>query len=194
MPPLQSVAVFCGATVGACPTIVEAAQRFGRALAAAGITLIYGGGRGGLMGLTADAALAEGGQVVGIIPGHLHDREVQHEGLSELIVVDSMHTRKRLMFERAAAFVSLPGGLGTLDETIEIITWRQLGLHDKPIVLVDEDGYWRPLTTLFEHIIAGGFAREESRRLWHVVETVDAVLPALARAPAPTVPAHPSRL
>ena len=194
MQPLRSIAVFCGSSPGADPAIVEATRRFGRSLAAAGITLIYGGGSGGLMGLAADAALAGGGRVVGIIPGHLHHREVQHRHLTELLVVDSMHTRKRLMFDRADAFVSLPGGLGTLDETIEMITWRQLGLHDKPIVLVDQAGYWQPLLGLFEHIIGAGFARPDSRALWQVVPTVDAVLPALAQAPEPAIAANPDGL
>ena len=194
MHPLRSIAVFCGASLGNRPALADAARQFGRHLAESGITLIYGGGRGGLMGLTADAVLEAGGQVVGIIPGHLHHREVQHEGLTELLIVDSMHTRKRLMFERADAFVSLPGGLGTLDETIEIITWRQLGLHDKPIVLVDQDGYWRPLLALFDHIVDSRFARPEARDLWCVVDGVHAVLPTLAAAPAPAIAAHPGRL
>ena len=194
MHPLRSIAVFCGASTGNRPALAAAAQRFGQRLAEHGITLIYGGGRNGLMGLTADAVLAGGGQVVGIIPGHLHHREVQHQGLTELLIVDSMHTRKRLMFERADAFVALPGGLGTLDETIEIITWRQLGLHDKPILLVDQDGYWQPLLGLFEHIVEARFAQPQARTLWQVVDGVDAVLPALAEAPAPTIVARPGHL
>ncbi len=194
MLPLQSIAVFCGSSVGARPALADAAERFGRHLAAAGITLIYGGGRAGLMGLIADATLTAGGQVVGIIPGHLHHREVQHDGLTELLVVDSMHTRKRLMFERADAFVALPGGLGTLDETIEIVTWRQLGLHDKPVVLVDQDGYWGPLLGLVDHIVDNRFAGPAVHALWQVVQSVDAVLPALADAPAPSIAAHPGRL
>ena len=156
-------------------------------MAERGITLVFGGGRVGLMGIIADAVLAAGGRVVGIIPNHIEEREVGHPGVSELQVVDSMHERKHRMFQMADGFVVLPGGLGTLDETFEIITWRQLGLHDKPIVIVDNEGYWRPLAALIAHLVDNGFARPEVFDLFTVVPRVDEVFAAVARARAPKV-------
>jgi uncharacterized protein (TIGR00730 family) len=150
--------VYCGSAEGADPRYREAARELGAGLAARGIELIYGGGRNGLMGAAADAALAGGGRVTGIIPAHLEHREVAHRGLSELVVVTDMHQRKRVMAERADAFAVLPGGIGTLDEMVEILSWRQLGLHEKPLVVVDIAGYWSPLAELFEHIVASRFA------------------------------------
>ena len=155
---IRRLCVYCGSSPGADPRYREAAHELGAGLAARGIELVYGGGRGGLMGVTADAALAGGGRVTGIIPVHLQHREVAHQGLSELVVVADMHQRKRVMAERADAFAALPGGVGTLDETIEILSWRQLRLHDKPVLVVDIAGYWSPLAELFEHIVAARFA------------------------------------
>jgi uncharacterized protein (TIGR00730 family) len=182
---IKRIAVYCGSSGRVDEVYRAAATRLGVVLAGAGIELIYGGGRIGLMGLLADAALASGGRVAGIIPTHLHDQEVGHGGLTELVVVQSMHERKRVMFERADAFAVLPGGLGTLDETLEIITWKQLGLHDKPIVLVDVAGYWAPLIELFDHTVASGFASRRALQLYRVVARVEDVLPALAAAPEP---------
>lgn len=163
----------------------KSAARFGGLLGAAGIELVYGGGRVGLMGSLADAALAAGGRVTGVIPTDLKRAELAHPGISELVVVDTMHDRKREMFKRADAFVALPGGPGTLDETIEVLTWRQLRLHDKPVVVVNQDGYWQPLLDLLEHTIAQGFARDRIHALYQAVDDVADVLPALARMPAP---------
>ena len=128
-----------------------------------------------------------GGEVIGIIPGHIQELEVEHTGLTELHVVDSMHTRKRMMFDRSDAFVVLPGGLGTLDETFEIVTWKQLGLHDKPVVIVNADGYWQPMLDMLEHMIGSGFARPEHRALFRVVDDVEAVFDALALEPEPVI-------
>src|SRR3546814_10870641 len=139
------------------------------------------------MGIVAEAALQAVGHVVGIIPEHIQALEVEHTGLSELHVVDSMHTRKRVMVERSDAFVVLPGGFGTLDETFEVITWKQLGLHDKPIVLVDENGYWRPLLDLMDHMVDTGFARPEHQTLYRVAGGVDQVFEALAGVPEPVI-------
>ena len=191
MAAVKRICVYCGSSGRVDEIYRAAATRLGVILAKSGIELIYGGGRIGLMGLMADAALASGGRVTGIIPIHLHDREVGHPGLSELVVVDNMHDRKRRMFELADAFAVLPGGLGTLDETLEIITWKQLGLHDKPVVLVDVAGYWTPLIELFDHIVAAGFAERRSLRLYRVVPRVDDVLGALASAPEPQREAEP---
>lgn len=155
---IRRLCVYCGSSSGADPRYREAARELGAGLAARGIELIYGGGRNGLMGVVADAALAGGARATGIIPVHLEHREVAHRGLSDLVIVSDMHQRKRVMAERADAFAVLPGGVGTLDETIEILSWRQLELHDKPLVIIDIAGYWAPLAELFEHIVAARFA------------------------------------
>jgi len=162
----------------------NAANQLGAELARAGIALVYGGGRVGLMGLLADAALAAEGKVTGIIPSHLRDAEVAHRGVTELVVVDSMHERKRLMAERADAFAILPGGIGTLDEMFEIVSWKQLRLHDKPILLVDIGGYWAPLLALLDHVVDTGFAHAQTRGLLQVVPSIAALLAALSEAPA----------
>lgn len=148
------------------------------------VRLVYGGGRVGLMGVLADAVLAGGGDVTGVIPDFLMRREVGHAGLGELVVVDSMHQRKQRMFELADGFAVLPGGLGTLDETLEILTWKQLGHHDKPVVLVDVNGYWRPLLALVEAAVSAGFAPAAAAGFYHVVARADEVLPTLRRGPA----------
>ena len=186
MPNIHAVAVFCGSRSGNNPAYRSAAQALGQGLAEAGIRLVYGGGRIGLMGIVADAALAAGGEVLGVIPEFLTRREVAHEGTTELAVTASMHTRKQRMFEAADAFVSLPGGIGTLDETIEIITWRQLRLHDKPILLCDIAGSAAPFLAMIEAAIAADFALPETRQLYQVLSGVPAVLQCLAslhRAP-----------
>ena len=176
MPEVHSVAVFCGSHAGNAPVFRVAAQEFGRSLANAGMRLIYGGGRVGLMGALADAALGAGGTVVGVIPEFLTRWEVAHDAVAELIVTDSMHSRKRRMFELADVFVSFPGGLGTLDESIEIITWRQLKLHDKPVLLCDIAGSAAPLIGMVEAAISAGFARSEVRQLFEVVSGVPAAM------------------
>jgi uncharacterized protein (TIGR00730 family) len=184
MPEIRTVAVFCGAQSGNDPIYRRAAEALGRGLARAGMTLVFGGGSIGLMGAMADAVLGAGGQIVGVIPDFLKRREVAYSASSELVVTDSMHTRKRRMFDQADVFVSLPGGLGTLDETIEIITWRQLGLHDKPILLCDVGGSVAPLLGVIEAAIASGFAQPEVRRLY---EVTDGVEPLLSRLESLTV-------
>lgn len=191
MASVKRICVYCGSSGRVDEAYRAAATRLGVIIAKAGIELVYGGGRVGLMGLMADAALASGGRVTGVIPVHLHDREVGHTGLSELVVVDNMHNRKRRMFELADAFAVLPGGLGTLDETLEIVTWKQLGLHDKPVVLVDVGGYWTALLDLVEHIIESGFAAPRSRQLFRVVSRVEEVLPTVAAAPQPQLEPEP---
>ena len=177
---IHAVAVFCGSRSGNDPAYRAAAQTLGRGLAEAGIRLVYGGGRIGLMGVMADAALAAGGTVLGVIPEFLTRREVAHEGISELVITASMHARKQTMFEAADAFVSLPGGLGTLDETIEIITWRQLRLHDKPILICDVTGSAAPFLATIEAAIAADFAYPATRELYEVVDGVPALLLRLA--------------
>ncbi|MBB6254300.1 TIGR00730 family Rossman fold protein [Nitrospirillum iridis] len=183
MSKVRSVCVYCGSSGQVSAEYKKAAHDLGTLIGQAGLRLVYGGGRVGLMGITADATLAAGGEVVGIIPDHIQSREVDHGGLTELHVVDSMHTRKRMMVERSDAFVILPGGLGTLDEAFEIITWRQLQLHDKPVVIANICGYWNPLRDLLTHIRATGFGRGEIESYYTFVDTVDAIMPALRRAP-----------
>ena len=192
MPNVTSVAVFCGASAGHLPLFRVAAEELGRGLAQAGLRLVYGGGQVGLMGAVADAALAAGGEVIGVIPEFLTRSEVAHQHASEMIVTDSMHSRKARMFEMADAFVSFAGGLGTLDETFEILTWRQLGLHDKPILIVDVAGSARPLVTLIEATIAAGFARPDIRALYEVVDGVPALLAQLAALPTAAAPPVPT--
>lgn len=186
MPDITSVAVFCGSHPGHSPAFRAAAEELGRGLARSGIRLIYGGGRVGLMGAVADATIAGGGTVVGVIPEFLTRMEVAHDGVAELIITDSMHSRKRRMFELAHAFVTFPGGLGTLDETFEILTWRQLGLHDKPILICDVAGSAGPLLALIEAAIQSGFARPDARALYEVVNDVPSVLGRLARLTTPS--------
>ena len=143
------------------------------------VNLVYGGGQVGLMGVIADSALAAGGTVTGIIPGHLRGAEIEHQGLTRLIEVDTMFDRKAEMIRLSDAFVSLPGGLGTVDEAIEVITLRQLGRHAKPSLFVDIDGYWQPFANLFDHAIGHGFAKPDIRDLYGFVPDVPSVFPAL---------------
>jgi len=183
MPPISRLCVYCGSAGAVDPRYRQAARELGEALAAAGIELVFGGGRIGLMGIAADAVLAGGGRVVGIIPERLRDAELAHRGVDELVITASMHDRKRVMAERADGFAVLPGGIGTLDEMFEILTWRQLGLHDKPIFLVDIAGYWQPLCALLDHIVAQHFAASLVPRLLCVVPDIAALMQALGTIP-----------
>jgi uncharacterized protein (TIGR00730 family) len=180
---ISSVAVFCGSRLGVDPAFRDAAEELGAGLAHAGIRLIYGGGRNGMMGVLADAVLRSGGTVTGVIPHFLTKWEVAHPGVTEMVITDTMHGRKTRMAEEADAFVSLPGGLGTLDETVEIITWRQLRLHDKPIYVCDVAGSAAPFVSAVEGLIAQGFAGPEARSLFSVVRGVPALMEQLNRAP-----------
>lgn len=193
MPDIGSLCVYCGSSPGNDPRHAREAARFGRMLGDACVELVYGGGNVGLMGILADAALDAGAKVTGIIPTDLKRIELAHQNLDELLVVESMHDRKRRMFERADAIVVLAGGVGTLDETFEIITWRQLGLHGKPIVIVDDGGYWKPLLALIEHTIEAGFTGPSIRDLFAVVDTVDDVLPTITAMPESVVRPRPER-
>jgi uncharacterized protein (TIGR00730 family) len=177
----SSVCVYCGSSANVALAYRAAAAELGRKLAENGITVVYGGGRVGLMGLVADATLAAGGSVIGVIPRHIQEMEVAHQTLTELIVVDTMHERKRIMAERSEAFLILPGGLGTLDEAFEILTWKQLGLHCRPVVIVNLDGYWEPLLALFRHAVREGFIRPEHAELFDEVADIDGILPVLGR-------------
>ncbi|HMN88029.1 MAG TPA: TIGR00730 family Rossman fold protein [Bauldia sp.] len=157
MAELKSICVYCGANTGNAPEYAAAAEALGRSMAEAGIRLVYGGGSIGLMGLVARSVLAHDGDVTGIIPQFLKDREVMLKEVTELIVTADMHERKRIMFERSDAFVALPGGIGTLEEVVEIMTWAQLERHRKPILIVNTNGFWNPLVAQFERMTADGF-------------------------------------
>jgi uncharacterized protein (TIGR00730 family) len=180
---IYSVAVFCGSRLGTDPEFAEAARQLGDGLAKAGIRLVYGAGKNGMMGALADAVLQGGGAVLGVIPDFLIPLEVAHPGLTETIVTDSMHSRKRRMAEEADAFVTLPGGIGTMDETIEIISWKQLRLHARPIYICDVAGSAAPYVAAVDAMIANGFAPQSARELFTVVPGVAALLTLLARDP-----------
>ena len=165
---LKSVCVFCGASPGARPIYHEAAAQLGRHIAERGLTLVYGGGAVGLMGVVADAALTAGGEVIGIIPQSLERAEIGHKGLTRLEVVDGMHARKARMAELADAFIALPGGLGTLEELFEVWTWGQLGYHAKPLGLLEVDGFYARLTDFLDHLVAERFVREQHRAILQV--------------------------
>jgi uncharacterized protein (TIGR00730 family) len=179
MAALQALCVYCGSRVGDDPMFVEATRNLGHALARERIRLIYGGGGIGLMGELARAVLERGGEAVGIIPSLLEGRELAQTGLSRTEIVPSMHARKLRMFELSDAFAVLPGGAGTLDETLEMLTWAQLGLHEKPMVLVNLASYWQPLLQLLEHIVARDFAGERTRSLYSTVANVADVIPSI---------------
>ena len=165
---MKTLCVYCGSNAGGDPAYAALARDFGARLARDGITLVYGGGNVGLMGTVADAVLAGGGEVVGVIPQQLVDWEVAHKGVTRLEVVDSMHTRKARMFELADGFVALPGGFGTLDEMFEMLTWRQLGLGKKPCAFLEVNGFWQPLMAMLDRMVAARFLHPEQRQdMWH---------------------------
>jgi len=182
---IETVTVYCGSRSGSSKAYKNAAKELGRQMAERGIHLVFGGGRIGLMGDVADQVLANGGTVTGIIPHFLHELEVAHQGVTELIVVESMHERKHLMFSKSDAFVILPGGLGTLEECLEILTWKQLQLHRSPIVILDVEGYWKTLRILFQDIVEGGFAHPKALDLFSIVSNVEAVFDSFEDPPDP---------
>jgi uncharacterized protein (TIGR00730 family) len=188
---IGKICVYCGSSVGADPAFVAAARDFGRILAENGVGLVYGGGDLGLMGAVAHAVLNAGGHVTGIIPRFLQKREHMLESVQDLVVVEDMHERKRLMFEKADAFVALPGGLGTLEELVEQLTWVQLQRHDKPVLIADIAGFWAPLLSLLDHMRGQGFIRPDLEARYLVREKVEDILPALRAAFAE---ARPPRL
>lgn len=177
--PIKSICVYCGSGFGDDPVFAETAAALGRAMAEQGINLVYGGGNVGLMGTIAQAVLDHGGYVTGIIPDFLKSREKLLDEVQETIVVPDMHTRKRMMFEKADAFVALPGGIGTLEELVEQMTWAQLGRHTKPILMLSTKGFWKPLLTLFAHMRDQGFIRAGLELNYLVAEKVEDVIPML---------------
>jgi uncharacterized protein (TIGR00730 family) len=185
--PMENICVYCGSMQGRRPEYAAAARRVGTLLAERGIGIVYGGGSIGLMGILADAALAAGGHVTGIIPEHLSRREIAHADLTELVIVRSMHERKALMEQRSDAFIALPGGLGTLEELFEILTWAQLGLHRKPCGLLNVDGYYDPLISLLDRAVAEGFLRDKHRGLLVVDDDPERLLDRFEDFTAPEI-------
>lgn len=184
---INSICVYCGSRPGRNGRFKIMAQDFGDLLARNNIRLVYGGGNIGLMGIIANRVMKQGGKVTGIIPRHLDDAEGGWKEATDFFVVDNMHDRKRMMFDHSDAFVALPGSIGTLDELIEVITWRQLGLHNKPIVIVNIDDYWQPLFALIDNFIAEEFTVPETRDLFHVVPAAEDVIPLLKSLPEITL-------
>lgn len=181
---MRRLCVFCGSSSGTDPAILEATDQLGDAMVERGIDLVYGGGSVGLMGRLADRVLASGGEVTGVIPKGLFGKEVGHTGLTEMIEVDSMHQRKQLMYDLSDGFLALPGGLGTLEELAEIATWAQLGLHGKPIAVLDVDGFWSPLIEWLDTAVAAGLLRNENRAIIRRAASVDELFDVLT-SPAP---------
>lgn len=195
MADLKAICVYCGSSPGQKPVYAASAQSMGKAFADAGLRLVYGGGSVGLMGIVARSVLDNGGKVTGIIPGFLARKEIMLEQAHELIVTEDMHERKKTMFERADAFVALPGGIGTLEELIEMLTWAQLGRHDKPVLLANVDGFWNPLLDLLNHMAEQNFVSAEFVDRILTVDQMDDVLPVLLEAAAKVPdkgPLHPS--
>lgn len=190
MTKLTSLCIYCGSRTGADPAHRAAARKLGTLLGQKQIKLVFGAGSIGLMGVLADAVLTAGGEAIGVIPHHLNRVELAHDRLTEIHVVNSMHERKQRMFELADAFAILPGGLGTLDETIEIVTWRQLRLHQKPVILVDYNGYWGPFIDLVTHVVNQGFADASATELFTVAGSVDDVIPTIEAIPQVQEPAR----
>src|SRR3954468_19599445 len=191
---IKSLCVYCGSARGRSPRYIAAAKELGVAMAERQIRLIYGGARIGMMGELADAVMKNGGEVNGVIPEHLQTSEVGHSGITELKVVESMHVRKKLMFDLSDAFAVLPGGFGTLDELFEVITWRMLSLHAKPIVVINVDGYWDHFQTLIDHMIGKGFARDSARQFFSVVNSIGRVFDLLDEPAGVKVKEHPERI
>jgi uncharacterized protein (TIGR00730 family) len=184
-PAIRNICVYCGSNVGADPAYAAAARSLGESMAGQGIGLVYGGGGLGLMGELARAVLAHGGRVTGIIPAFLSEKERMLRDVSELVVVDDMHQRKKLMFDKSDAFVALPGGIGTLEELVEQLTWAQLGRHTKPIVLVNIEAFWDPFLALLRHMHEVGFIRADMDVRFITVTSAEQVVPAILAAAAP---------
>lgn len=181
MKAINSICIYCGSSSGRDPIFTQAAQDLGRMMANEGIRLVYGGGKLGLMGEIAQSVIDHGGEVCGIIPDFLRDKEQTFEAAQEVIVVPDMHTRKRMMFEKADAFVAMPGGIGTLEELVEMMTWAQLGRHNKPILMLSINGFWHPLLSLCAFMREQGFIRPSLELSYQVAERAEDVIPMLQK-------------
>jgi uncharacterized protein (TIGR00730 family) len=184
MSEIRRICVYCGSSAGTDPAFMAAATRFGELLADAGIGLVYGGGSAGLMGAIAKAMAARSGEIIGVIPEFLTAKENTFGGATEIVVTRGMHDRKQLMFERSDAFVALPGGIGTLEELVEQLTWAQLGRHKKPILIANLKGFWDGLLAVFEHMSQAGYIHSATRLNYIVVDKVEDIVPALKAAAA----------
>lgn len=179
----RSLCVFCGARNDVAPAHLEIGDLFGRAIAKENIRMVYGGANCGMMGAIANASMENDGEVIGVFPHHLRTHEAEHKGVTETIIVGSMHERKKLMFDLSDMFAVLPGGFGTMDEMFEILTWRQIGLHDKPTFIFNHLGYWNPLIAMMEHIIEQRFAKPLNREFYQVVNSLDELMEAVRTTP-----------
>ena len=182
---IRTICIYCGSSPGKDPAFRAAATRLGEILAAAGIALVFGGGSGGMMGAVASAVQAGGGKVIGVIPDFLTGRENVFRGAREVVVTEDMHERKRIMFERSDAFVALPGGIGTLEELVEQLTWAQLGRHKKPILIANINGFWGGLLGVLDHMGASGFIHSSAQLTYLVADDVETILPMLIAAAEP---------
>jgi uncharacterized protein (TIGR00730 family) len=185
--PIRSICVYCGSRPGRDPSYIAAGRELGKAIAESGLRLVYGGGTKGIMGAVASGVLSNGGQVTGIIPEFLVDMEATRHSLAqldELIITPDMHTRKHMMYERADAFVALPGGIGTLEEIVEIMTWAQLGQHEKPMIFANINGFWDPMMQLIRHMTAEGFVHTAHRVQPQVIDRVVDIIPAIVKEAA----------
>ncbi len=180
MSKVNSACVYCGTGHSVSQVYKDTAARLGTVMAESKVRLVYGGGRVGLMGIVSQSCFAAGGEVVGIIPEHIQDKEIMNDDVTELFIVDSMHTRKKMMVDKSEGFIVLPGGFGTLDETFEILTWKYLGLHDKPIVLLNVEGFYDPLLKMVDHMVDSGFTPFWHRSLYQVVDTPEDAIVALS--------------
>lgn len=183
MTKVKSACVYCGTGHNVNQIYKDTAAQLGAVMAQSKVRLVYGGGRVGLMGIVSQSCFSAGGEVVGIIPEHIQDKEVMNDDVTELFIVDSMHTRKKMMVDKSDGFIVLPGGFGTLDETFEILTWKYLGLHDKPVVILNVDGFYDPLLKMVDHMVESGFTPFWHRSLYQVVETPEEAIVALSAQP-----------
>lgn len=179
----RSLCVFCGAQNAVAPAHLETGAAFGAEIARSGLRLVFGGGDCGMMGAVANAAMENDGEVIGVFPHHLRTHEAEHKGITETIIVGSMHERKKLMFDLSDMFAILPGGFGTMDEMFEVLTWRQIGLHEKPVFIFNHLGYWEPLLVMMEHIIEQRFAKPINREFYQVVNSLDELMEAVRTTP-----------
>jgi uncharacterized protein (TIGR00730 family) len=184
MTTIRSICVYCGSSAGKDPAFMSTARAFGQIMAENGVTLVYGGGGNGLMGAVANGVLDHGGNVIGVIPEFLKSKEHEFKRATELVVTHNMHERKQIMFERADAFVALPGGIGTLEELVEQLTWSQLGRHKKPILFADINGFWKPLVELLDHMRDNGFIHSQLNFEYGIAGKVEDILPKLQAAAA----------
>ncbi|HPQ50431.1 MAG: TIGR00730 family Rossman fold protein [Alphaproteobacteria bacterium] len=194
MSQIKSVCVYCGSSTISDPIFDAPTELLGQSLAKAGITLVYGGGNPGLMGKVANSCMVSGGKVIGITPDVILEQEARHEGVTELHVVPNMHTRKQMMAEKSDAFVVMPGGFGTLDETFEMLTWKYLGLHNKPIIIANINGYWSPLLDLMNHMAKKKFVRAEHMKTFAVAEDVPSVMRILENEECCDIPVQTDKM